>query len=150
MHNKNKLDQFSWPHKRALKGHQRIRTPFWCFALGGMFSSGFIPGLSWLIEKSIKSYLHKIKVGKETNLDVSNCRFSKLPYTVFYSSYTRKKVTSIVNKYCKDFNIKTIFSPFKLSSLLSSKDFIPEPLKSPVVYQFSCGGLWSSLHWGNP
>ena len=47
-------------------------------------------------------------------------------------------MSSIVNKYCKDLNVKIIFSPFKLSTMFSSKDFIPDSLKSCVVYQFTC------------
>ena len=44
-----------------------------------------------------------------------------------YSSYTGRKISSIVNKYCKDLNVKIIFSPFKLTSstMFSPKDFIP-------------------------
>ena len=54
-----------------------------------------------------------------------------------YSSYTGRKISPIVNKYCKDFKVKIIFSPFKLSAMFSPKDF-PDPLKSHVVYQFTC------------
>ena len=46
--------------------------------------------------------------------------------------------SSIINKYCKDLNVKVIFSPFKLSTMFSRKDFIPASLKSRVVYQFTC------------
>ena len=70
--------------------------------------------------------------------DKSNCHFYKLPYIGFYSTYTGKKISSIINRYCKDLNVKVIFSPFKLSSMFSPKDFIPESLKSRVVYQFTC------------
>ena len=35
-------------------------------------------------------------------------------------------------------NVKIIFSPFKLSAMFSPKDFIPDSLKSRVVYQFTC------------
>ena len=43
-----------------------------------------------------------------------------------------------VKKYCKDLKVKIIFSPFKLSTLFSPKDFIPDSPKSRVVYQFTC------------
>ena len=66
----------------------------------------------------------------------SKCHFYKLPYIGFYSTYTGKKISSIINKYYKDLNVKVIFSPLKLSNMLSPKDFIPESLKSRVVYQF--------------
>ena len=69
-----------------------------------------------------------------------NYHFYKLPYIGFYSSYTRKKISSIINKYCKDLNVKVIFSPFKLCNIFSPKDFIPDSLKSRVVYKFTCAG----------
>ena len=95
----------------------------------------------WLIDKSVKGYLSKVTTtGKDASkCEISNCHFYKLPYIGYYSSYTgRKKISSIVNKYCKDLNVKIIFSPFKLSTMFSPKDFIPDSLKSHVVYQFTC------------
>ena len=74
----------------------------------------------WLIDKSVKGYLSKVTT---TDKD---------------ASYTGRKISSIVNKYCKDLNVKIIFSPFKLSTMFSPKDFIPDSLKSRVVYQFTC------------
>ena len=69
--------------------------------------------------------------------------FNKLPYIGYHSSYTGRKISSIVNKSdCKDLNVKIIFSLFKLSTMVSPKDFFPDSLKSSVVYQFtsaSCG-----------
>ena len=94
----------------------------------------------WLIDKSVKGYLSKVTTtGKDASKgEISNCHFYKLPYIGYYSSYTGKKISSIVNKYCKDLNVKIIFSPFKLSTMFSPKDFIPDSLKSRVVYQFTC------------
>ena len=95
----------------------------------------------WLIDKSVKGYLSKVTTtGKDVSkCETSNCHFYmyKLPYIGYYSSYTGRKISSIVNKYCKD-NVKIIFSPFKLSPMFSPKDFIPDSLKSRVVYQFTC------------
>ena len=92
----------------------------------------------WLIDKSVKGYLSKVTTtGKDASkCEISNCHFYKLPYIGYYSSYTGRKISSIVNKYCKDLNVKIIFSPFKLSTMFSPKDFIPDSLKSRVVYQF--------------
>ena len=90
----------------------------------------------WLIDKSVKGYLSKVRTtGKDTSkCETSNCH----PYIRDYSSYTGRKVSSIINKYCKDINVKIIFSPFKLSAMFSPKDFVPDSLKSRVVYQFTC------------
>ena len=35
-------------------------------------------------------------------------------------------------------NAKIISSPFKLSTILSLEDFVPDFIKSRVVYQFTC------------
>ena len=42
--------------------------------------------------------------------------------------------------YCKDLNVKVIFSLFKLCNIFSPKHFIPDSLKSRVVYKFTCAG----------
>ena len=90
--------------------------------------------------KIFVNYLSKVTTtGKDASkCEISNCHFYKLPYIGYYSSYTGRKISSIVNKYCKDLNVKIIFSPFKLSTMFSPKDFIPDSLKSRVVYQFTC------------
>ena len=95
---------------------------------------------SWLIDKSVQGYLRNVTTKEAPKHDVSNYHFYKLPYIGFYSSYTRKKISSIINKYCKDLNVKVIFSPFKLCNIFSPKDFIPDSLKSRVVYKFTCAG----------
>ena len=68
----------------------------------------------WLIDKSVNGYPSKVRTtGKDTSKGgTSNCHFSKLPYIGYYSSYTGRKISSIINKYCKDLSVKIIFSPF--------------------------------------
>ena len=94
----------------------------------------------WLIDKSVKGYLSKVRTtGKDASkCETSNCHFYKLPYIGYHSSYTRSQISSIRNKYCKDLSVKIIFSPSKLSTMFSPKDFVPDSLKSRVVYQFTC------------
>ena len=49
------------------------------------------------------------------------------------------------SRFCKDnVKIKLIFTPFKIGSMFSTKDFIPVSLKSQVVYKFSCAGCNAS------
>ena len=108
--------------------------------LSAILKHNFFP--NWLIDKSVKGYLRKVKITEQdvdtSTSDISNCHFYKLPYIGFYSTYTGKKISSIINKYCKDLNVKVIFSPFKLSIMFSPKDCIPKSLKSRVVYQLTC------------
>ena len=47
--------------------------------------------------------------------------------------------SSAIMNICKDLQKwSIIFSPFKLCTMFSPKDFIPDSLKSRVVYQFTC------------
>ena len=55
--------------------------------------------------------------------------------------------TSIINKYCKDLNVKIIFSLFKVSTIFSPTDFVPDSLKSRVVYQFTCASRGARSDW---
>ena len=84
----------------------------------------------WLIDKSVKGYLSKVRTsGKDASkCETSNRHFYKLPYIVYYSFYTGRKISSIINKYCKDLNVTIIFSPFILSTMFSPKDFVPDSL----------------------
>ena len=49
-----------------------------------------------------------------------NFHFCNLPYIHYYSSCPGRKISLIINKYCKDLNVKISFSPFKLSAMLPS------------------------------
>ena len=65
----------------------------------------------WLIDKSVKGYLSKVTTtGKDASkCEISNCHSYKLPYIGYYSSYTGRKISSIVIKYFKDLNVKIFF-----------------------------------------
>ena len=94
-----------------------------------------------LLTNQLKVILVRLELQEKTLPNVkrtSNCFFYKLPYIGYYSSYTKRKIPSIINEYCEDLNVKIIFPPFKLSTMLSPNDFVPDSLKSPVVYQFTC------------
>ena len=42
--------------------------------------------------------------------------------------------------FCKDIDIRIVFSSFKIKNFFSFKDPIPDALKSLVVHQFTCAG----------
>ena len=60
-----------------------------------------------------------------TCFDVSNIIISQY-YIAYHSSYNGRKISSTINKYCKDLSVKIIFSPFKLRTMFSPKDFVPD------------------------
>ena len=101
---------------------------------------------SYLIDKEIKTFLeNKFTTKENTNSDHNNKSVSyyKLPYIDFYSNRTKKKKYELCKRFCKNTNVKIVFSPFKLQDLFSSKDCSPIALKSFVVYKFTCAGCQS-------
>ena len=46
----------------------------------------------------------------------------------------------LVKKYCKNLNIKLVFSSFKIKNLIIVKDRVHRSLRSCVVYKFTCAG----------
>ena len=57
-----------------------------------------------------------------------------------FSVVTQKKVRHLIKRYCNDFDIKLVFSSFKIGKLFSVKDPIPGGLRARVVYKFACAG----------
>ena len=104
-----------------------------------------IKNLSEIVKRNMfpkwpKGYLSKVRTtGKyASKRKTSNSHFYRLPYIGYSSSFTGRKILSIINKYCKDLNVNIIFSPFTLSAMFSPKDVVPDSLKSRVVYQLTC------------
>ena len=57
-----------------------------------------------------------------------------------FSTVTRKKLKHLVDVYCKDIDIRIVFSSFKIKNFFSIKDPISDVLKSMIVYQFTGAG----------
>ncbi|XP_065671709.1 uncharacterized protein LOC136089584 [Hydra vulgaris] len=98
-----------------------------------------------IIDYEIKSYIDKKMNPSVSNIVNSlNIRYFKLPYIGMYSNYTKKKISKIVHKYCKDILIKLIFTTNKIQDCFCLKESLPKLLKSHVVYKFSCAGCNAS------
>ena len=97
-----------------------------------------------LLLKEIKKYLNK-KLTDNTieNRDNKIVCYYKLPFIGSYSNNTKKKISELCKRFCKQTNIKVVFSPFKICDLFSAKDSLPNALKSYVVYKFTCAGCQS-------
>ena len=101
---------------------------------------------SYLIDKEIKTFLeNKFTTKKNVNIDHNNKSVSyyKLPYIGPYSNSTKKKIYEVYKTFCKNTNVKVVFSPFKLQDLFSSKGCLLVALKSFAVYKFTCVGCQS-------
>ena len=94
-----------------------------------------------VIDNQSKTFLDKqFTVDSVTNSEKQETLHYRLPYIGNFSHVTRKKLRHICERFCKDINIKIVFSPLKLSSFFSCKDTLPKSLQSYVVYQFTCAG----------
>ena len=77
---------------------------------------------------------------RSTGVQAPNTFYFKLPYIGYFSSIPQKCVHRLSHSYCNNANIVLAFSSFKVGSLFSVKDPIPNGLWSCVVYKFSCAG----------
>ena len=93
----------------------------------------------FLIDKATKKYLdYKFSSNQNQSIDTPDVRYFKLRYISNLSYH-------IKNKLCKkNFNIKLVFTSFKIKNYFSYKDPIPDDLKSFLVYKFSCASSSSS------
>ena len=94
----------------------------------------------FLINKVIKKYLDYKFSSKQTQLkDKSNVHYFKLPYIGNLSHYTKNKLSKLSKEFFKqNFNIKLVFSSFKIKNYFPYKGTIPNDLKSFLVYKFTC------------
>ena len=100
----------------------------------------------FLINKVIKKYLDYKFSSKQTQLkDKSNVHYFKLPYIGNLSHHTKNKLSKLSKEFFKqNFNIKLVFSSFKIKNYFPYKGAIPNDLKSFLVYTFTCASCISS------
>ena len=86
----------------------------------------------FLIDKVIKKYLdYKFYSNQNQLKDKSDVHYFKLPYIGNLSHHIKNKLSKLCKEFCKEnFNIKLVFSSFKIENYFSYKDPIPNYLKS--------------------
>ena len=101
---------------------------------------------SFLIDKFIKKYLdYKFSSNQNQLKDKSDIHYFKLPYISNLSHHIKNKLSKLCKEFCKEnFNIKLVFSSFKIKNSFSYKGPIPNDLKSFLVYTFTCASSSSS------
>ena len=96
-----------------------------------------------LINKVLKAYLDGVNSSitpckdSDTTSDGICILYFKLPYLVL-SNFAQRKVSTLTKCYCRNLNIKLVFSSFKIKNLMNVKDSVPKSLSSNVVYKFNC------------
>ena len=91
----------------------------------------------YLINRVGKTYLDNIDNSAQS--DNSSVLYCKLPYLPF-SNFAKRKVRTVIKKYCSNLTITLAFGPFKVKNLIKVKDSVPRSLRSRVVYNFTCAG----------
>ena len=61
-----------------------------------------------------------------------------LPFVGPFSITVERKIRRLIQRFCRNLDIKLFFSPYKFRNLFSVKDTVPKSLRSRVVYKFSC------------
>ena len=99
------------------------------------------------MDSVIKRYIHNARgVESDASLPDDNAPtfHFKLPIVGHYSAVTQKKIRFLVKRYCRNLNIRLVFSSFKTNNLFNVKDPVPNGLLSRVVYKFVCAGCNAS------
>ena len=100
----------------------------------------------FLIDKVIKKYLdYKFSSHQNQLKDKLDVHYFKLPYIGNLLHHIKNKLSKLCKEFHKEnFNIKLVFSSFKIKSYFAYKDPIPNDLKSFLVYRFTCASCSSS------
>ena len=75
---------------------------------------------------------------EQSNPESDKTLFRKLPYIGKYSEQVQEKLSKICKQFCKDADLKIVFTSFKSNNCFSTKDKAPYFLKSFLVYKFVC------------
>ena len=102
----------------------------------------------FLIYKVIKKYLdHKFSSNKNQLKETCDVYYFKLPYIGNLSHHIENQLSKLCKKFCKgNFNIKLVFSLFKIKNYFSNKYPIIGDLQSFLVHKFTCASCSSSYN----
>ena len=98
-----------------------------------------------MIDNVIKKYrqnlINKSNIGS-LSVQMPNI---KLPSIGMYSKVTQNKIEKLCKRFCKNVEVKLVFTSNKLSQTFSYKDSYPSVLNSKVVYKFVCASCNASM-----
>ena len=100
----------------------------------------------FLIDKQIKIFLNN-KLSKndppKENSNKENTTYHKYSCIGDISVRTKKKIGELCKRFWKNSDIDIVLTPFKIGSLFSSKNRLPNALGLFVVCKFTCAGCQS-------
>ena len=74
------------------------------------------------------------------NTDKPDLRYFKLPYTGLYAKIAQNKINKLINKFCKNIDIKIVYTSFKICYYFSTKGQFTGAHTSRAVHIFTCAG----------
>ena len=84
----------------------------------------------FVIDKIVKKYLnYKFSINQNQLKDKSDVHYFELPYIDNLSHHIKSKLLKLWKEFCKEnFNVKLVFSSFKIKNYVLYKDPIPNDL----------------------
>ena len=97
-----------------------------------------------IIQRVVNNYLCRFfnhdNIPQDGQTKKGSTLFSKLPFISPFSRARQCRIEVITKKYCKDLDIRLVFTSYKLKNMFVAKDAVPHSLRSLVVYKFSWAG----------
>jgi len=92
------------------------------------------------IEKNIRTTLNRLLVPVEPTLTVSkDVIYMKLPYLGTISHCLERKLSNLIKTHYSTVTLKVVYTTsLSLGNLFKFKDKVPKPLRSSIVYKFTC------------
>jgi len=93
------------------------------------------------VNSIVKQYLSKFfastsRASTVTSPNETHTHYYKLPFVGPFSSIAQRRIRRLTQRFCKNLEIKLVFTPYKIKNLFSVKNAIPKTLRSRVVYKF--------------
>ena len=102
--------------------------------LRGLFKKNSYPVR--LFDKTLADFMTKMRRPISTNSEEPNLKIIVLPYFGQISTNLQKQIHGLNSRF--RLNCKAVFKPFKTASYFNLKSRCPKPLKSMVIYNYSC------------
>ena len=97
-----------------------------------------------LINKVLNKYIEKINTSTALSVhskphDGIFTLYFKSPY-LSLSNFTKCKMHTLVERYCKNLEINVAYSSYKIKNLMNVSDAVLKSLCTNVIYKFKCAG----------
>ena len=107
-----------------------------CTLCNMFLSNGYPKKLFNSVYRRFMARLNSPNPAAQDTVDANSCVYLIIPFFGKVSEIMKNRLRLLCNRY--QLNAKVVFKPFKVANYFSLKSRCPKPLKSMVVYQFTC------------